>query len=265
LRFLHGYFSSGVLEDWQLVPDAPTRQTIARYGLLPRMMSGVFSLTACAQEARQFLRYLDGQDNDACLRFYLSCDPARFCFITDLAPDRLGRFALDSRGARAAGGDMVLRQDADVPADGPPDAIAVVSIRVVDLLANDKTGVSYVFQFPARKLAWDYYVINRSGIKLADPVIGNHDGYRFQGPCDARMANGERALRFHSGNDAFVLQQNPTFTVDLIDRIDISPQADSDPVEHCLIQGLPTPTLQQVNPECAGGGPVLSCSMHVYV
>lgn len=266
LQFFHDYYVSGRLEDFRLVPDAPTARLIDRYRLLARMQDGVYSLnTTAAQGAAHGVRYLLGQDEDARLDFHLLCDLEHFSFITEMAPGWLGQLTLSSRTARADGAD--LRLAAHTGADGVirPAVLAVVSIYLADVLLMGGEGVSYVFHFQARKLLWDYCVINRSRVKLADPAIGNQDGVAFQGPQAVVLASGERGLRFHSGTDAFPLQQVPSFMVDLVDRVAVSNQSASQPVEHCLIKGLPTPSLQQLTPGRAAGSAAMSCTMHVYL
>lgn len=53
--------------------------------------------------------------------------------------------------------------------------------------------------------------------------------------------------------------------VDLMYRVAFANQAASEPVGHCLVKGLPTPTLQQLDPGRANGNAPLTCTMHVYL
>lgn len=209
VRLFHSFFSSGKLEDISFVPTAPTALLIERYRLLPRMENGVFSLnTTAPQGAPQLLRYLLAQDGQARLDFQLMCELSHFSFITETAPDWFGQMTFSSRTAQADGVNLHL-QLASVGEVNPANVLGLVSIYLADLLRFGGKDISYVFYFQARKLRWAYCVVNRSRIKLADPGIGNQDGFAFQGPQEVVLPNGEQGLRFHSGTEAFPLQEVP--------------------------------------------------------
>lgn len=267
IEFLHGYFSGGRMKNCRLAPDAATARLIDRYRLAPLMEDGVFSLHTMFQDgAAALAEYLQSQLEAGVLRFFVVCDEKQFFLITDLPLDWCGQVVFSSASAApGAGGTLALASALAESSGGGEGAVAVVSIRLGDLLAMGGKNVRYVAQFPVRAVHWLYYMVNRSDITLRNPAVVGKNGSRFDGPETVVLASGESALSFKSGAERFPLQQAPVTMFDLVDRLGPAQQAEMHESEHCLIKGLPTPRPDQLNITRTALSSYVFCAMHVYL
>lgn len=248
----HGYFPAGSVQPFEVVPLADTARLMARYQLRLQCQQGVFCLLAGRADA-SFVHYLGQQARQGELNFWLCCAPALFVAITQLPGDWLGTLRLATQP-----GSLQLTPVAGERLPGRSDAVALLSLNLEHLLAVGPAP-SYQARFEARSLGWDYYLVNRSEVLLQAPAVVGGDGQCFDGPNAVRLPSGEQALHFSSGTRRFAVQQVPTETFDLVDRI--SPGHGQAEVEHCYLKGLPTPGQQQL---CAGTQ-LERCAMHVYL
>lgn len=268
ITFFHSYFADGKLDNFGILADDATTDIINKYRLLARIDNGIFSLHTVFQEgALGFVTYLSQQAPDLQLRFFLTYDPAEFFFITDLPFDWVGQLALCSASGVAC--DAGTRLSA-VPCErtvNTENVIAIISISLADVLRLGGSKVAYVCDFQARQLRWTYYLVNRSQVKLNQPVIRNQDGYSFLGPEAIVLPSGEKALCFSSGTTVFPLQKNPTVMFDLVDSVALPLQAKDAAIERCLIKSLPTPNQAQLSlrQSARQASDTISCTMHVYL
>jgi len=266
IEFLHSYFSDGRLRNCRLLPDADTARIMDRYQLLPRMQDGVFSLHTLSQpSAAELLAYLQGLAPTEPLRFFLVCDEADFFAMTELPLDWVGQLDLRSQSVRkdpSGKSEMLARYGAAAGADG---GVAVISIYPADLLSADAGAGNYLVTFHAKRAPWLYYLVNRSELKLENPVVVGRNGDVFDGPYAIVLPGGENALRFDSGNEQFPLQQTPTLMFDLIDRPSGAQQPDGFTMERCLIKGLPVAARDKLSVVLLSGQSSVVFAMHVYL
>lgn len=266
IAFLHDYFADGQLAACRVQPDGATGLVIDRFRLQTRFEQGVFSLLMVWQDdAGALLGYLRHVLELATLRFLLIGDEQEFFQITELPLNWLGQLQLASAGAtKTAAGQMQMTpvlMAAPVPKDG---AIAVISIALDDLLLAMGQEVRYVVHFQARRVHWLYYLVNRSQMVLKNPAVVGQNGKQFGGPETVVLPGGETALSFSSGEQLFPLRQIPATSFDLVDRMVLPLQSQQQEVEHCLIKGLPTPRLGQLNIARTQQQRFI-CAMHVYL
>lgn len=264
LKISHGYFASGVLEGWTLAPDPATRAVLQRYGLVPGMRDGVFSLTTFQPDPVAQLRFLDDQLDGAPLVFWLGCDQEQFLTVTDLPLDWAGQLDLSSKSCTHEAGEWRL-----APVPGPRtvqrDGVAgVLSVYLDDLLAMGGQDVVFSAGFAARQVHWVYYLVNRGQTRLENPAIGKN-GFVFAGPQPAILPGGEKAMCFDSGDTAFPLQQKPTVMFDLLAKPAGMSADNDDNAEYCVIKGLPVPGGNQLEVRKGGNAPYVFCAMHVYL
>ncbi len=268
IQVLHSYFGNGVFQQCSVMADRETNDVMYRYGLLTRMVGGVFGCYSTASgDVSDFVSYINDQLQGEPLRFFLVADEEQFAFITDLPLDWVGQLEMDSRtGAiehSVSGATLQLTPTLGDRAVNQPGVIGVVSIYLDDLVAMNGKPVRYVTDFHARALPWRYYLVNRSQTKLNDPVIRDKNQVCLDGPEPMVLPNGEKGLCFSSGDMAFPLQEVPTRVFDLIDRLPASMDGGGQSIEHCLIYGLPTPGEDELKQ--AGSSRDVFGAMYVYL
>jgi hypothetical protein len=214
-------------------------------------------------DGTQLLRYLHGRLPGSALVFQLSFDVARFAAMTELPPEWHGQLELSSRSGVRDG--PVVRM-APVFTDGVVHrggVAGIVSVYLDDLLAHGGQDVCYVTAFTARRLHWLYYLINRSQVRLKNPVIRDRQDFIFDGPEKIMLPEGEPALCFSSGAAVFPLRQKPVLVFDLMARL--GDQEWAPDTEHCLISGLPAPAVGQLDMKWVAEKPYVFSAMHVYL
>lgn len=270
IQFLHSYFCNGVFQNCEVVADGCTKNIIDRYRLLARMSDGVFGLYAtCQVGAVALLEYLVDQLRGEPLRFLLATNVEKFVSITEFSLDWLGQVSLSSRSAiqEKIGDDtnFQLKSELSIRSISQPNVIGVISIHLDDLLAVGGNNIRYIVEFKARATHWVYYLINRSQTKLNSPIIRNKDNYFFEGPEPVVLSNGEKCLSFNSGATLFPLEQVPSKIFDLVDRLPASMHTEFQPIEHCLIQGLPTPNEGQFSVRQNDTNQYICSVMYIYL
>jgi len=268
IHLRHRYFNNGVFQGCKILADSSTSDVIRRYGMLMHMVEGVFACyPASSDDVSEFLSYLNMQLQGAPLRFLLLADEAQFIFMTDVPLNWVGQVMMDSKSGTAeySHGETRIRltQTFSGRTVRQCGVIGMISIHLDDLLATVPVGGRYVVDFRARSLPWRYYLVNRSQTKLNSPMIRDQNQVCLDGPVSMVLPNGEPGLCFSSGAMVFPLQQIPTLIFDLIDRLPLAMDSEEHAIEHCLIHGLPTPDVGEL--EQAGGAKDVFGAMYVYL
>ena len=263
LRIQHSYFSDGVYQPCRVAADGRTQEIIKRYGLISRMSYGAYGLYTSSQEETSVLvRYLNDQLDGEPLRFLLTSDAAQFSYITNLPPTWVGQVELSTKAVRTDGTAIQFIPSLSGRTVDKQNVIGIVSVFPEDLLAIGCGAANYRISFQSRSLHWHYYLVNRSQTKLHRPAVRNKN-HIFIGPDPIVLPNGESGLCFTSGEMKFPLQQVPTVMFDLMDRLPASMGSEGESVEHCLIQGLPTPV--EADLKRADTGSDVVSAMYVYL
>lgn len=268
----HRYFTSGVFESCQIIPDVNTRIFLQRYSLVLRTEVGKIGLYGSNKIAPlALLGYLQQQLAGAPLQFLMICNESRFLQITNVPLDYVGQIALSSKASRAVDTDASGELQREIePVFGPRQlsqsgVIGLASVYLDDCLTSGGQNVCYQVNFQARVLHWLYYVVNRSQSKLHKPVVCNQQKMYFDAPVPVLLSTGESALSFSSGNMQFPLQEHPETSFDLIDNLQPSLHASEQAIEHCLITGLPTPNGENMKTRQVGEGLSAFGEMYVYL
>lgn len=270
IQVLHSYFADGLYQHCKVLADSDTKKLMDRYKLLTRMSNGIFSLyMTCQDSAVAFVNYLNDQLQGEPLRFLLAANQEHFLSITDLPLDWCGQVGLSSKLAIAektqSGTQLQLKAEWPNSTVSQQNVIGVICIYLDDLLVMGCNSIRYVIEFKARAMHWVYYLVNRSQTKLNNPMICNKERYFFDGPESVVLSNGEKGLSFNSGDRLFPLEQVPTKLFDLVYWLPASMHTESQPVEHCLIQGLPTPNAGQFSVRQKDTNKYLCSEMYIYL
>lgn len=270
IQVLHSYFAGGVYHHCSVGANSDTKKVMERYNLLTRMNEGIFTLyTTCQDSVLAFVSYLNEQLQGKPLKFLLTANEQQFVSITDLPADYCGPLRLSSKCVvpqqTSTGTQLQFQAEWSGKTVNQPNVIGVICIYLDDLLALGCNNIRYVIAFNARALHWVYYLINRSQTKLNKPMICNKERYFFAGPEPVVLSNGEKGLSFHSGKKLFPLEQEPSQLFDLVDQLPVAMHSGSQAVEHCLIQGLPTPTAGQFSVRQLDTNKYVCSEMYIYL
>lgn len=270
IQVLHNYFADGLYQHCKVIADGGTKKVMDRYKLLTRMSDGIFSLyVTCHDNVMAFVKYLDDQLQGEPLRFLLTANEEQFVSITDLPLDWCGQVGFNSKllvlENTVSGTKFHLKAELSNRTVSQQNVIGVISIYPDDLLVLDCKNIRYAIEFKTRAMHWVYYLINRSQTKLNNPMICNKERYFFEGPESVILSNGEKGLSFNSGERLFPLEQVPSKLFDLVDLLPASMHTEFQPVEHCLIQGLPTPNAGQFSVRQKDTNRYVCSEMYIYL
>lgn len=262
LRLHHTWYDTHPGADLALVPDPRTAALLRRFGLWGRYANGEWTLHAAQSGDAQSLlaglgRALEGAP--LCLR--LAGDLAHLAAVTAL-PDGLCTLpGYSSRAFETVGNgdgvDHVLT--AQTGGSGPLAAVWLFP----DDLGRAAPGTTWTIRFEAVALPWTYYLVNRSGAALNQPIMRASDGRVLSGPTPALLPDGDRALRFDTGGQKLPFSRSPSLRLGLFDQFH-SPLSDR-MTEICLVRSLPLPTPKSLLQEGEGAQRQISAATVVYL
>lgn len=266
----HLYFNSSNFDACELRPDAQTYAVMQRHGLMLRKNGAVWGLySSTVSSQTEIVKYLAQAASIESLSFLLEYPCDTFFSITNLPLDWIGQINFDSRQTHTvtngSGATTVLTPQYLPRVLKGNHFIGQMNFNVAQLYQLGAKDLSFSISFDARRLHWLYYLINRSGLKLADPAIRNQHHEYFEGPEPIVLSNGDAALRFTSGNKTFPLQQAPTNVFDLFNRLKVTFQSEGQTIEQCVVKGLPTPEPGQIAVDQSAGQDYVFSAMRVYV
>ena len=120
--------------------------------------------------------------------------------------------------------------------------------------------------FNARSTQWNYYVINKSSIKLDHPKIEGKSEIKFEGPFNRVSQTGNKALFFTSGNHLIPLSEIPKFKFNLINESKASAKtAKKTLTSKTIYTSLPNPDPGKIDIEEIEKKIIVSSSIYVYV
>lgn len=248
IRLFHQYYTDGLLHHVDVIPDAATQQFLNHYGLVAQSTAGRYSLcyfgagTVSAFRAA-LNRLLDQQP----LVFNLMGSMAHFNVISDLPLNWCGHLSYSSKNTLPSPSALELVSDLS------PLVLAAAIGQIA--IYPDQNQSCFDIHIKARQTRWDYYLFNRSRLKLNQPVVTNHQGIEFKTPLSVTWDSGESALLFSSGEQAFVMSERAHT------RFDLVVQQASKP----LINRLPIPQADNLTVKITDGKPLAYSEMYLYL
>ena len=267
IEFRHDYYSDGRFQDITVTADKDTQTLIDRYQLITRLENSVFSCYATNNSPPgDFLRYLSELYHNKPFIFHLNSSMRDFNIITDLPLDWSGQIILNNDNVVKDEKDNIeLKQVLSTRMVHDDNRISVIRLFPGEIFSGNDGNNKYLVKFVSRKTRWQYFVINRSQIKLNQPEITNENNVVFFRRDNALTPTGENALRFDSGDFVFPIRQAPVEQFDLVDSIETSSGENAQRIENVLIKGLPTPKNNQINVAAVKGEQRVYSDVYVYL
>lgn len=208
LNVYHDYFIGGLCPCLHFAPGNDTKVLQKRYGFLINHHRYGFEWYADSKRTvPEFLAYITTVTGADGFDFDITTEYETFYGFTQLPAGWAGQFTFDSGNSTVAENDIVLQpQLSSSTVNGP---LGKIRIGFSDIIAQ--TGNTYNIRFTARATQWQYYVVNNSQVPLNEPLVKgmNGDSFRFSGPENVSLANGQQALLFTSGTRLIPLSESP--------------------------------------------------------
>jgi len=238
-----------------------TAELSKRFGLKRRDTINGFELYAdTSGTIPAFLNYISNTTRATYFDFDMETTDDAFRTFTESPLGWLGQFVYDSQSESNTNNEGVTQLNADISPDFNAKCIGSLKINFGDLIKQPYA--QFVISYTARATQWQYFIINRSAVKLDNPAISGKNEIRFDGPEAVTMDNGQKAILFTSGSNLLPLSKVSGLRFDLVNN---SVQADSQKSSSKIIfKGLPNPDPTRIG-TVNGQASQLASPMYVYI
>lgn len=256
----HTYFESKRNDCIQISPGAMTETLQKRFGIkIRRTLTGIGIYTNNTGSETDFFEYVKNVTGYDSFDFNIVVRPQIFWSVTELPIKWLGTFIYDSKLCASKGGNTFVLIP-ELNNEIRQNNSGTITIRFDDLTKHPQE-VSYNIEFRARSTQWNYYIINRSKVKLTNPAInGKHSAISFGGPEIEVTPDGISALKFTSGENLLPLSEIPKYKFDLVDKLNGSNSS-----MRSIYKGLPTPDPIRTSVMEINGKSGWTSPMYIYI
>jgi hypothetical protein len=270
LMVAHTYFEQGVCNCLQFIPDESTQKILNRFGFLIRNKVNGFELYSnSTTELPAYLTYIKKVTGQDFFTFKIKTNNSGFQSFTDLPVDWMGQILYDSQSITNVYDANTVKLTATLSADVDNANIGNLIIRFDELAkyTNSQNSAQFNISYNARATQWQYYVINKSAIKLDNTAVVGKSDIAFNAPQHVIIENGQQALLFSSGGTMIPLSEVPKYKFDLVNNpiLTDSINQNKSTATKTILKGLPTPDPRRFGLTSVDGKKQVSSPMYVYV
>lgn len=261
LSVAHSYFEKGLWDCIQLLPGKTTKTLQKRFDIKMRMgINGLEVYLNSIGSATSLLTYITSVTDQDYFDFEIVTDPLLFWSVTDLPSNSVGQLIYDSQ--LSVPKDKTTSILKPTLSDEPClKNSGNVKIRFADIIKSESGKISFHIEFQAKSTQWNYYIINKSKIKLNKPGIAEKaNSISFEGPESVTTQEGISAIRFSSGGHLLPLSQVPKYKFDLVDDAS-GGTSGAKPI----YKGLPNPDPIRTDIVQVNGKNVFASPMYIYI
>ena len=257
----HSYFEQGICQCLWFKEGKATADLSKRFGLKRRdTINGLEFYADTQATIRAFLNYISSTTKATYFDFDLETTDDAFRTFTESPLGWLGQFVYDSQNESNTNDRGITQLNAELSPDFNAKSVGSLKIYFSDII---KQGFAqFAISYMARATQWQYFIINRSAVKLDNPAISGKNEVKFDGPETVTMDNGQKAILFTSGSNLLPLSKVSGLRFDLVNN---SVQADSQKSSSKIIfKGLPSPDPIRIG-TVQGQSNQLASPMYVYI
>ena len=263
------YFENNICNCLQFTPGSVTSGILKKFSCSIRYTTGGFALYANVQGTPvNWLTYITNVMGVRFFDFTITTTNAAFAFFTDVPVNSIGRLDYNSsNSANITGSNGMQLAETFVNATAAT-ALGTITICFDDIIKQQLAGSSapFIISYKARSTQWQYYIINKSAVRMDNPCITSKDGIVFSGPEKVTTGNGEQALLFSSGDTLLPLSEVPKYVFGLSNNAlpnNTGGVKKTSPAK-TIYKGLPNPDPLRVG-ITANGANSVSSPMYVYI
>lgn len=252
----HTYFASGQVKGIRYNPGPVTKELGSRYGFILQNQPGGFGIYGnVPSTAAAYLAYIVSSTGYDFFDVEIQVQDDRFYQYTDFPMDETGPLFFSSDDVVLKEGKPVFNLRTGEVSAGQPSGMYRLYFK--DILQYGATGFSTLFT--ARSAQWQYYIVNRSAVKMDHAAVVDKSGVRFEGPSAVTIPTGEEALLFSSGATLIALSETPLHRFDLVNY----GNGGNGQVK-TIFRGLPNPDPSYLA-TAAAAGKLAASPMYVYI
>jgi len=270
LTVKHSYFKQNQCTCLDFKATNSTLNLIQRYGMKVRkQITGFEFYINTSESANQYLKYIENISGESSFDFDINTSNSNFNIFTDFPINWVGSILYDSGNKINTSKKNVLNIKAEYKEPDNSSSLAKLKIDFQDIIKSnlEDSPAKFEIAFNARPTQWNYYIINKSSIKLDSPKIEGKSNIKFEGPFNKTVSQtGEEALLFTSGNYLIPLSEVPKFKFNLINESKASIETIKKTLtSKTIYTGLPNPDPGKIEIGEDAMKNLISSSMYVYV
>ncbi|MEP0264352.1 hypothetical protein [Dokdonia sp.] len=213
----HTYYTNGICVDLHYKPSQQTQIVMDRYGLqLQRTLEGFSFYASTDQSIKDFLNYIKTTEDTTSFSFDVVSMNQDFTVFTDYPITTLGVFSFDSSHSIVVDGVTILKEVFEPRTASNISFSVTVDYDAIIRFRESGNNPFYTIKFRARKTQWRYYIINNSNQHFEKLEIKGDSEVQFDAPIEVTLPNNATALLFSSGDTKLPLQENATYTFNLL-------------------------------------------------
>jgi hypothetical protein len=270
LTVTHAYFEQGICSCLQFTPDDRTKKILTRFGFLIKNKVDGFELYSNSNsELPALLDYIKKATSQEFFTFNIQTNNPDFNSFTALPVNWMGQLTYDSRAAGNLYSANIVKLKETLSADTNPKAVGSIVLRFDDVIkyTGRINGVLFNIGYEAKCTQWQYFVINKSALKLDNPAVVGKSDISFNAPQSVTTENGLQALLFSSGDKLIPLSEVPKYKFDLVNNpiLTDSKKPNKSTAPQTIFRGLPTPDPKRIGLITMDSKKQVSSPMYVYV
>jgi hypothetical protein len=266
----HTYFEQGICNCLQFTPDDSTKKLLARFGFMTKnKVNGLELYSNSTSELQVFLNYIARVTGQGLFTFKIQTSNPNFNSFTELPTDWTGQLVYDSQStANVHDADSVqLKETRSNDANNTDFGSLIIRFDDVIKYTDGQNLAQFNISYEARATQWQYFVINKSALKLDNPAVVGKSEISFNTPQNVTIENGEQALLFSSGDNMIPLSEVPKYKFDLVNNpiLTDSENQKKSTATKTILKGLPAPDPKRFGLISVDSKKQVSSPMYVYV
>lgn len=269
LEVNHSYYENNVCNCLKFIPSKATAELQKKYSFIIRYQTNGFELYAnTIKPAGEFLQYIIKVSEDAFFEYTITSNDSNFSLFTELPVNQQGSLNYDTGFKQNLYDKEVLSLQAQI-LQANTLALGSLKISLNDVLKyqNDDGVLNMQINYTARATQWQYYVINKSSVKLNNPSVTGNPDVAFEAPVEVTIATGQAALLFTSGNNLIPLSEYPKYKFDLVNNSTAIPdnKISQKKTGKLIFKNLPNPQPNRIGSVVVNGKGQISSPIYLYI
>jgi hypothetical protein len=265
VEVLHSYYESEQCGCLSFHEDEVTHGLMKRFGFIFNFKKNGFEVYAdlAKETIDSLLAQITKTTGEAAFCFTINTRDPYFTTFTDLPMQQVPQLTYDTASVneqKETGTFLLIPGHDDRPAQPGIGSLKVAFSDIIKYAGSDG-GVHFTISYSARATQWQYFVINKSAVKLDAPLVTGKNNFSFSGPEKVTIPTGEQALLFTSGTTFIPLSEHPKQKFDLVNQ----QQGSRSGSAKTIFKGLPNPHPSSIASVSVDGKIQVASPMYVYI
>jgi hypothetical protein len=255
LSIFNPFYTSNECTCLVFSPDDVTNKVLVKYNFVVRTINnGIELFIQDSSKLVSLLDYIQTVTGLSAFKFDINTSDPNFYNFTNLPFNDLQSVSF-STNQKNSDGTLKINISNEAP------KLGTISFLFEDLKGD--LPKSYSIKFANKHTQWRYYVVQRSGINLSNPIVTGSDGSQFESPISTKIETGDSALLFVS-SATIPMKERSEVTYNLVDKITVS-TLDNSVKNRTIFKGLPISSPEAIMLDNSTVPPLFSSPIYIYI